>query len=368
MTLVLNSTPRADGFMMPAEWSPHAGCLMLFPYRPDNWRENAVPAQLAFAQVAQAISRFEPVTVGVSAPLRSLAESLLGPNVRIVNLEADDAWMRDVGPTFVVDSHGGLRGVDWIFNAWGGHVGGLYPSWERDDGVAAAVCADLDVPRYRADVVLEGGAIHVDGEGTLLTTRQCLLNPNRNPQLTESEIERRLRDYLAVERVIWLDDGVYLDETDGHIDNLACFVRPGEILLTWTDDPNDPQYDISRAACAVLMDSTDARGRRLTVHRIHQPGPLTVTASEAAGVIQSPGTQPRRAGDRMAASYVNFYIANGGIVMPLYGGPYDTPALAKMRALFPDRIVVGIPAREILLGGGSIHCITQQVPRPLALA
>jgi agmatine deiminase len=365
---ILNSTPRADGYMMPAEWQPHSGCLMLLPQRPDNWRDEAIPAQAAFAQVAQAIARFEPATVGVSESLRPRAESLLGPNIRIVNLESDDAWMRDVGPTFVVNGQGGLRGVDWIFNAWGGHLGGLYPSWERDDAVTAGVCEDLGVARYRADFVLDGGAIHVDGEGTLLTTRQCLLNPNRNPHLTQTEIEQRLADYLSVERIIWLDDGVYLDETDGHIDNLACFVRPGEVLLTWTDDPRDPQYAISRAAYDILMDSADARGRRLIVHRIHQPGPLTVTAAEAGGVRPSSGTQPRRSGDRMAASYVNFYIANGGIVMPLYDDPYDSPALAQMRSLFPDRAVVGIPAREILLGGGSIHCITQQIPHPHALA
>lgn len=353
---------------MPAEWRPHTGCLMLFPQRPDNWREEAVPAQEAFAQVAQAIARFEPVTVGVSKSLRSRAESLLGSNIRIVSLESDDAWMRDVGPTFVVDGRGGLRGVDWIFNAWGGHLGGLYPSWDLDDAVAATVCEDLGVPRYRADFVLEGGAIHVDGEGTLLTTRQCLLNPNRNLRLTQAEIEKRLSEYLSVDHIIWLDEGVYLDETDGHIDNLACFVRPGEILLSWTDDPRDPQYSISRAAYDVLMQLVDARSRRLTVHRIHQPGPLTVTAAEAAGVRPSSGTQPRRAGDRMAASYVNFYLANGGIVMPLYDDPYDAPAFAQMRSLFPNRAVVGVPAREILLGGGSIHCITQQIPHPQPLA
>lgn len=359
----LNTLPRADGFAMPAEWSPHDGCLMLFPYRPDNWRSDAAPAQAAFAQVARSIARFEPVTVGVTAPLRPQAERLLGPGIRIVTLASDDAWMRDVGPTFVVDGQGGLRGVDWIFNAWGGDQGGLYASWQQDDAVAAAVCADLDIPRYRADFVLEGGAIHVDGEGTLLTTRQCLLNPNRNPRWTQREVEQGLSDYLSVDHVIWLDDGVYLDETDGHIDNLACFIRPGEVLLTWTDDPRDPQYAISHAAYERLIDSVDARGRRLKVHRIHQPGPLTVTAAEAADVTASPGTRPRCAGDRMAASYVNFYIANGGIVMPLYDDPHDARALAQLRALFPDHTVVGVPSREILLGGGSIHCITQQIPR-----
>jgi agmatine deiminase len=270
--------------------------------------------------------------------------------------------MRDVGPTFVMDGTGQVRGVDWVFNAWGGLNGGLYAPWDNDDAVAAAVCAEAGVARYRTDFVLEGGSIHVDGVGTCLTTRECLLNPNRNPGTTEAEAEARLREYLGVETVIWLDDGVYLDETDGHIDNLACFVRPGEVLLTWTDDPADPQYRISRAAYDVLRDSTDARGQRLTIHKLHQPDPMTITAQEAAGVVPLHGSQPRPAGGRMAASYVNFYIANGGIVVPQFGDRHDAEAIDTLRRVFPDRQVVGVAGREILLGGGNIHCITQQQP------
>ena len=360
--MILESTPRRDGYAMPPEWARHDGCWTIWPERADNWRDEARPAQAAFTVVAEAIARFEPVTMVVSPRMTEHARNALNPKIRVVTIQTDDAWIRDVGSTFVTDGKGGLRGVDWVFNAWGGLNGGLYHPWQQDDAVAAKICDEVTVDRYRTDFVLEGGSIHVDGAGTCLTTRQCLLNPNRNPNATQSQTEARLRDYLGVEKVIWLDDGVYLDETDGHIDNLACFIRPAEILLTWTDDESDPQYPISRAAYEVLSQATDARGERLTIHKIHQPNPLTITAHEAAGVVSQKGTQPRPTGERMAASYVNFYIANGGIVAPIFDDPHDAAALETLRRVFPARQVIGVPGREILLGGGNIHCITQQQP------
>jgi len=347
---------------MPPEWAPHAMTWMLFPERPDNWRDDARPAQAAFAQVAEAISRFEPVVVGVNPRSASRAAELLPSRIRRVQIDSDDAWVRDTGPTFVSNASGDVRGVDWRFNAWGGDQGGLYSSWEKDDAVASAICAIAGVRRYRADFVLEGGSIHVDGEGTLLTTRECLLNANRNPHLTESELASRLSDYLGVTQIIWLDEGVYLDETDGHIDNLACFARPGEVLLTWTDDTDDPQYRISAAAYDALSRATDARGRRLRIHRIHQPDPMTVSAHEYAGLVNMPGTHHRPLGHRLAGSYINFYLANGGMVLPVFENPRDAAAVAVMGEIFPDREIIAVPAREILLGGGCIHCITQQQP------
>jgi agmatine deiminase len=209
---------------------------------------------------------------------------------------------------------------------------------------------------------MEGGAIHVDGQGTLLTTEECLLNPNRNPGLDRVDLEAALREYLGIEKVIWLGQGVFNDETDGHVDNLCCFVRPGEVALTWTDDPSDPQYRISRDALARLSVARDAQGRKLRVHRVPQPGPLFVTEEEAAGVESRPGSRPRTAGDRMAGSYVNFYLANRRVVVPLLDPQTDARVLRVLRRLFPQREVVGVPAREILLGGGNIHCITQQLP------
>jgi agmatine deiminase len=362
MTRTLASTPAADQFHMPGEFESHAGCWMLWPERPDIWREAARPAQLAFAQVAAAIARFEPVTVGASTAHYGNARALLGVQVRVVEMAHDDAWMRDVGPTCVVNGRGAVRGVDWRFNAWGGLRAGLYFPWDQDDLVAAKVLEIERLERYRAPMVNEGGAIHVDGQGTALVTEECLLNPNRNPSFERSDVERQLRAYLGVTQVIWLGKGVFNDETGGHVDNLACFARPGEVCLTWTDRRRDPQHAISRDAWERLHAARDARGRRLKVTRLPMPGPLRLAAREAAGIVAREGTRARRAGERLAASYVNFYVANGGIVMPLLDPRTDALAARRLQRLFPARRVLGVRSREILLGGGNIHCITQQIP------
>jgi agmatine deiminase len=362
MTRTLTTTPAADKFWMPAEFEPHAGCWMLWPERPDNWREAAWPAQQAFVAVASAIAQFEPVSVGVSPEQYEVARALLPEDIRVIEIAHDDCWTRDVGPTFVINGRGALRGVDWHFNAWGGLNGGLYFPWDQDDLVARKILEIENRERYRAPIINEGGALHVDGEGTVLVTEECLLNPNRNPTLSREQIEEQLRAYLGVTQVIWLGKGVFNDETDGHIDNLACFVRPGEVVLGWTDNKRDPQYAISLDAWERLNDARDARDRRLKVHKLPMPRPLSSTEKEAAGVVTREGTKERRAGERLAGSYVNFYMANGGIVMPLLDSRTDKVAAAKLKRLFPDRRVVGVPAREVLLGGGNIHCITQQVP------
>jgi len=358
----LRSTPAQDGFWMPSELSPHSGCWMLWPERPDNWREAARPAQRAIAVLAATIARFERVTVGVSAAHFDAARVLLPAAVRLVEMSHDDCWMRDVGPTFVIDGKGTLRGVDWPFNAWGGLRGGLYFPWDEDERVARKVLEIEGCDRHRAPLINEGGAIHVDGQGTALVTEECLLNANRNPHLRRAAIEAHLKSYLGVRSVIWLGRGVFNDETGGHIDNLACFVRPGEVCLNWTDDRRDPQHAISRDALERLEAARDARGRRLKVHKLPMPGPLTMTAREARGLAVRAGTKRRRAGDRLAASYVNFYPANGAVVMPLLDARTDRAAATRLRHLFPGRRVIGVPARELLLGGGGIHCLTQQVP------
>jgi agmatine deiminase len=359
----LKSTPAKDGFRMPAEFERHSGCWMLWPERSDNWRLGAKPAQAAFAAVAAAIAAGEPVTVGASVAQFQNARARLPREVRVVEMSSNDAWMRDCGPTFVIDDRGRRRGVDWTFNAWGGLGGGLYFPWDLDDQVAQKVLELEGADRYRTSFVLEGGAIHVDGQGTCLTTEECLLNPNRNPHLSRADIEEQLRRYLSVSKVIWLDKGVYLDETGGHIDELACFTAPGHVALTWTDDRADPQFQISQDAYQRLRHARDARGRRLEVHKIHQPAPLFMTAEEAAGIDARAGTHPRKAGERLAGSYVNFYIANKRVVMPLYDKRSDAKAMRALKRLFPTREIVGVPTREVLLSGGNIHCITQQVPR-----
>jgi len=335
---------------------------MLWPERSDNWRDGAKPAQAAFAAVAAAIASAEPVTVGVSAAQFQNARARLPAGVRVVELSANDAWARDTGPTFVVDGRGRRRGVDWRFNAWGGLDGGLYFPWDRDEEVARKILEIEGDERYAAPLVLEGGSIHVDGQGTCLTTEECLLNKNRNPHLSRVQIEGLLQAYLGIDTLIWLGRGTHLDETDGHIDELACFTSPGHVLLNWTDDRADPQYEISRDAHERLSLAVDARGRRLTIHKIHQPGPLHITAAEAAGIDRRAGSVPRGAGDRMPGSYVNFYLGNRTVVMPLFDPRWDARARRTLQRLFPGRRVLGVETREILLGGGNIHCITQQVP------
>jgi agmatine deiminase len=362
VSATIASTPAADCYRMPGEFEPHAGCWMAWPERPDNWRESAAPAQESFAAVAEAINRSEPVTMGVSDSQFEHCRAALSPSIRVVELSTDDAWMRDTGPTFLIADGRGRRGVDWHFNAWGGRDGGLYRRWDRDERVAQKVLELERAERYRAPIVLEGGSIHVDGEGTVITTEECLLNPNRNPGLSREQIEATLRDYLGAERIIWLGRGVYNDETDGHVDNLACFVSPGVVLLTWTDDESDPQHAISRDALERLGRARDARGRRLEVIPIAAPGPLTITAQEAGGVVAARGSKPRQTGERMAASYVNFYPGTSRVVFPLLDERFDENAAELLGRCFPGREIVGVRAREILLGGGNIHCITQQVP------
>ncbi|MCL4120508.1 UNVERIFIED_CONTAM: hypothetical protein GTU68_039029 [Idotea baltica] len=334
---------------MPAEWERHKQTWMIWPERTDNWRMNAAPAQKAFASVAKAIAQFEPVTIGASEQTYiSACSQFNDPNIRVIELSNDDAWARDTGPTFVINKKGELRGVDWEFNAWGGLNGGLYSPWDKDSLVASKILQQEHCHRYYTEnFVLEGGAIHVDGEGTLITTEECLLNSNRNPHLSRNQIEQYLKNYLNINTIIWLSEGLFNDETDGHIDNFCCYIRPAEVLLAWTNDPLDPNYSRCHRALTQLQNSTDARGRKLTIHKIPIPEPLYATQ------------------ERLAGSYVNFLIVNNGIIAPSFDKPSDIIAKQLLGKLFPDRRVVMIPSREILLGGGNIHCITQQQPQIL---
>ncbi|HEX5207347.1 MAG TPA: agmatine deiminase [Steroidobacteraceae bacterium] len=360
---VQSQPPAAEGFWMPAEYEPHAATWLLWPARQDNWRESAKPAQTAFAQVASAIRRFEPVHVGVMPELVAEARAALPREIEVHGMEYDDCWMRDVGPTFVVSERPQtIRGVQWRFNAWGG----LYHPCDRDRRVPLEVLArSAGLPmrdRYLAPITLEGGGLHVDGEGTALLTEECALDPNRNPGITRDQVEAVLREHLGVSHFIWLGKGVFSDETRGHIDNLACFAGPGRVCLAWTDDRSDPQHAISLDALQRLSEARDARGRRLEVCKLPMPGPLYMSAQEARGLVAGESMKPRHAGDRLAGSYVNFYFANGAIIMPLLDPRTDDQAAAVLREACPGRQIVGVPAREILLGGGGIHCITQQIP------
>lgn len=362
-----STLPAAEGFRMPAEYEPHRGCVMIWPVRPGSWLYGGRDAQPAFAQAARAIAESETVWMlaGPADAGAVQAEFAGDENIHVLTIETDDAWARDVGPTCVVDDHGTVRGVDWQFNAWGGMVDGLYAHWEKDNAAARAICAALGMDCYDAQhFVLEGGSIHSDGEGTILATEACLLSRGRNPELSRAEIEQELKNYLGAQKIVWLPRGIYNDETNEHVDNVCAYVGPAEVVLAWTEDENDPQYALSRASLDALEVATDAKGRHFTVHKLPIPAkPICVTEEELQGYAFEEGEDTREAGERLAASYVNFYISNGGIILPQFGDENDAEAVRILGGLFPGRRVYPIPARSILVGGGNIHCVTQQIPR-----
>jgi agmatine deiminase len=354
---------------MPGEFEPQQAAILIFPERPGSWGYNAKPAQKVFAEIINTTARHEHVYVAVSAATRPTAERLLDrENITLLDIPSDDAWARDVAPTFVRDSESGeVRGISWRFNAWGGTYDGLYAHWERDDAFAEEFCRQAGFPCVSAgDFVLEGGSIHTDGEGTILTTESCLLSPGRNPGMTKEQIEQKLCVMLGADKVIWLPRGIYNDETNEHVDNVCAFIRPAEVVLAWTDDKNDPQYELSAACLEALENCTDAKGRKITVHKLPIPDiPVRVTEADLQGYEFEEGEDTREVGERLAASYVNFFFANGIVLLPQFGGenaPSDRRALDILKRLLPDREIIPVQAAEIIKGGGNIHCITQQIP------
>ena len=359
---ILKTSPSEDGFMMPAEFSRHSGCIMIFPHRRDSWQNGAYAARKAFAEVISIISLSEKVTVCARYEDYDSARKMLPERVRVIEMESDDSWARDVAPTFVTNGSE-IRGIDWGFNAWGGLHDGLYFPWDKDNKMARKLCDVLDVDVYdKRSFILEGGSIHSDGQGTVLTTEACLLSGGRNPQLTKQQIEQELKNSLGAKKVIWLKSGIYNDETNEHVDNICAFTAPGEVVLAWTDDESDPQYEMSKSCLDILENSTDACGRKIKVHKLPLPKPVTITAEECAGLDDMDGEPTRTPGERLAASYVNFYISNKHIICPQFDDKNDKTALEILAKLFPTRTVVGVYARDILIGGGNIHCITQQIP------
>ena len=353
-------------YRMPGEFEPHEGCVMIWPERPGSWNYGAREAQKAFVKVAEAIGESEKVYMLVSKAQMENAKNQLGnvSGVTLLECETDDAWARDVGATMVLDEKGAVCGVDWQFNAWGGDFDGLYRNWEKDDRVAAFICRTLGCPCLDArPFVLEGGSIHSDGEGTLIVTEACLLSQGRNPQMSREQIEEQLKYWLGVHKIIWLPCGIYQDETNEHVDNVCAFVRPGEVVLAWTEDETDPQYAMSLADLKVLEQETDAKGRKFKIHKLPIPQkPVCLTQEDVDGFVFEEGEYEREAGERMAASYVNFYISNGGIILPQFGDENDKRAVEILQKCFPERRIYPIDARAIIVGGGNIHCITQQIP------
>ncbi|MDO4632487.1 MAG: agmatine deiminase [Eubacteriales bacterium] len=348
---------------MPAEFEEHCATIMIWPVRPGSWPHGGKAAKEAFCHVMEAVSESEEVILLADHAHAEEAAAMAPARTQVLEIETDDAWARDVGPTFVRQGEN-IVGIDWCFNAWGGEVDGLYAHWEKDDLAASALCRELGYEVMDAHpFILEGGSIHSDGEGTILTTESCLLSAGRNAQLTKEEIEEKLCAYLGAEKVLWLPRGIFQDETNEHVDNICAFTAPGEVVLAWTDDPEDPQYALSHECLAYLEQATDAAGRKLTVHKLPIPSvPIVVREEDLTGYVFEEGEDRREAGERLAASYVNFYITNGGVLVPQFGDKNDEKALQILGECFPGRRIIPIAARDILLGGGNIHCITQQIP------
>jgi agmatine deiminase len=337
-------TPLHDGFFMPAEWQPHQRTWMCWPVRTDCFGgpEGALRAKQAYARVARAISAFEPVRLAARPQDAAEARLATGGKVEIVEMALDDSWARDFGPTFLRNAKGRLSGVQWIFNAWGSK----YLPYANDASFARRVLEMIGAAVYSAPLTCEGGALHTDGEGTVLTTEQCLLNANRNPSCTREEVEELIKLYLGARKVIWLGAGFSDRETDGHIDNIASFAAPGRVILGMPPK-NHPDYTPVQDALGRLKAARDAEGRALEVVEMPQP------------------RKQRRAwsGALLPASYVNFYLANGAVVMPAFDDPTDEGARTIVAQCFPGRDIMQIDALDIVEGGGGIHCITQQEPQ-----
>lgn len=362
-------TPLQDGFFMPAEFTKHSHTIMVWPTRAGSFPFEGRDAKPTFSAMIKHIIKGEKVLlVCDEAHLEELNQYFSEEdfkNIILLSADTDDAWARDTTPTFVTNGKE-IRGVDWVFNAWGGDYDGLLPHYENDDALASKLCDALSYDYYDChDIgfVLEGGSIHSDGEGTILVTETCLLSEGRNPKLTKEEIETTLLSYLGAKKVIWLPFGIFNDETNEHVDNVCAFTAPAEVVLAWTDDENDPQYAMSKADLEVLENATDAKGRKFTIHKLPIPkNPVLITEKDLRGYEFEEGEAKRSIGERLAASYVNFYIANSCVLLPQFGDEHDIVALDTLKSLFPNREVIPIPSRSILVGGGNIHCVTGQVP------
>ncbi len=386
--MIIQGLPASDGFFMPGEFTSHLGTIMIYPVRPGSFGKDRTDTLKSFGAVfLEILKREELFLLTGKAHIQEASEfmeelignhckelgkssgkkELLTGRLHLLNIESDDAWARDVAPTFLTDTKGSVRGVNWRFNAWGGEVDGLYADWELDDKVAAAFCDKAGFDHYDASpFVLEGGSIHSDGEGTVMVTESCLLSKGRNPKLSKEHIEDKLKEYLGAKKVLWLPRGIYNDETNEHVDNVCAFIRPAEVVLGWTDNESDPQYAMSLENFEYLKNVTDAKGRAIKVHKLPIPDhPVLVTESDLSNYEFEDGEDDRTVGERLAASYVNFYFANEAALVPQFGGENtesDKRALEILKSICPDREIVGIDARPILLGGGNIHCVTQQIP------
>ncbi len=367
------------GYRTPGEFEPHTGTIMIWPSRPGSWPHKAAAARAAFIKIFASVIKSEDLYLAVKPHEADDARNMIFSDadiqavpdfkdrIHFFEIETDDAWARDIGPTFV-SFEGENYGISWKFNAWGGEYDGLYTDYENDDAFAKAFCEGFGYPVIDASpFILEGGSIHTDGCGTLLTTAECLLSPGRNSDLNKEQLEDVLKERLGVSKILWLPTGLLGDETNGHVDNICAFLKPGELILAWTDDPQSPQYEIVRAALKYLEGKTDAFGRRLIVHKLPIPdAQICIEQGDLDGLVFEEGEDEREIGEALAASYVNFYFTNNAILMPVFGGENeasDNHAVSLMKKWCSDREIIPVYARDILLGGGNIHCITQQIPK-----
>lgn len=336
--------PKQLGFKMPPEWTTHERTLISWPVQdsmcfPDDY----TAVSKGYKELVTAIAEFEPVTVLVNeSQLAEVKDAITGENIELLTIEHNDAWLRDNGPTFIKNEQGERAAVNWQFNSWGGK----YAPWDLDNAVAPKVLDHFGVKQFDAPLIMEGGSFHVDGEGTLITTEECLLNDNRNPNMTREQIEEALRNYLNVEKIIWLKRGLSGDETDGHVDNIACFAAPGKIILQVCHDPEDENYEITIENLEILKNTTDAKGRSLEIIEIEQP--------------------PKRMFEdsRLTLSYLNFYFVNGGIILPVFGedaAEADQKAIEILEKTFPNHQVRTIDGMAVIKEGGNVHCTTQQM-------
>ncbi len=333
-------TAMEAGFHMPAEWEPHSRCWIAWPCFQDLWGEGLSAAQAGYAAVARAISDFEPVGMLAPPEVVDQARAQCGATVDMLAVDLDDSWARDAGPNFVKHDNGEVAASIFHFNAWGQK----YPRYRKDAALGHRLAEHLGLRTFSSPLFMEGGGINVDGEGTLLTTEQCVLNSNRNPGITKAEAEHEFRQALGIEKVIWLKGDPDDNETDGHVDGVACFVRPGVVMVEVCPDRGSHRFDAMNENLEAVQRATDAKGRSLE----------TILIEEAY--------EAESASRLFCRSYINFYIANGAVIIPTYGIERDAQAATTIGQAFPDRAVVQVDVTGIACGGGGIHCITQQQP------
>lgn len=332
--------PADFGFYMPAEWTPHSCTWMAWPCRDGLWPDYAA-AQQGYADVANAIAAFEPVKMLAPAEKLAAARAYLTDNVELIEMPIDDSWARDSGPNFLVNDKGELAGSVWQFNAWGGK----YSPFDQDALMGERILELAGARQFHSTLFAEGGGISVDGEGTVITTDSCFPNKNRNPDWSKEQIEAELCRTLGAEKVIWLPGDVDETETDGHVDGAAAFVKPGVVLIEVNPDSTDPHYEVTQENLEAMRNQVDAKGRAIEIEFINEAS-------------YKPGEW-----NEGCSSYVNSYLCNGAVIVPGYDFQRDEEAVATYQRLYPDREIVQVQINSIAVGGGGVHCITQQQPQ-----